>query len=75
MSDRNREDRIVHGLTETGAEIVRYERAGKWYVEPTDGSKRTAVTIARAAELASAGRVFPNRAGGQAFNAKVAKLR
>lgn len=75
MSSRYREDRVVHGLTETSAEIVRYERAGKWYIEPTDGSRRTAVTITRAAELAIAGTVFPNRAGGQAFNAKVAKLR
>lgn len=75
MSSSNREDRIVHALTATGAEIVRYERAGKWYVEPKDGSKRTPVTIARAAELAVAGTVFPSRAGGQAFNAKVAKLR
>jgi len=75
MSDRYREDRVVHGLTETGAEIVRYERAGKWYAEPTDGGKRSKVTITRAVELAIAGTVFPNRAGGQAFNAKVAKLR
>ena len=75
MSNSSREDRIVHGLTETGAEIVRYERAGKWFVEPKDGSKRTPVTLTRAAELAVAGTVFAPRAGGQAFNAKVAKLR
>lgn len=75
MSNSNREDRTVHALTDTGDEIVRYDRAGKWFVEPKDGSKRTPVTLTRAAELAIAGTVFPARAGGQAFNAKVTKLR
>jgi hypothetical protein len=26
-------DRRVHGHTDDGGEIVRYDRAGKWYVE------------------------------------------
>jgi len=67
-------ERTVHGYDENGAEIVRYERAGKWYLEPTDGGRRRAVTLTEAARLAIAGRVLPNRAGGLAFNAKVRKL-
>ena len=67
-------DRTVHGYTAEGAPIVRYDRAGKWYVEP-EGGKRRPVTLTEAAKLAIAGRVLENRAGGLAFNAKVRKLR
>lgn len=67
-------DRTVHGFTADGAAIVRYDRAGKWYVEPKEG-KRRAVKLTEAVQLAVAGRPLLNKAGGLAFDAKVRKLR
>jgi hypothetical protein len=32
-------DRVVH-TSYSGMEIVRYDRAGKWYFEPTDSRLR-----------------------------------
>lgn len=64
-------DRTVHGLNAAReAEVVRYERAGKWYLEPKDGSRRTPLTLAQAVETAAAGHVLLGRAGGLAFDAK-----
>ena len=67
-------DRTVHGLTDDGGEIVRYDRAGKWYFEYRD-RKRRHVTIAEAVQAAAAGKAVLGRAGGLAFDAKVRKLR
>lgn len=64
----------MHGYTADGAEIVRYDRAGKWYVEPK-GGKRRHVKIAEAVQLAFAGRVLDGRYGGSRFGAKVAELK
>jgi hypothetical protein len=33
-------DRRVHAVTSEGWEIVRYDRAGKWYAERPDGRDR-----------------------------------
>lgn len=67
-------DRTVHGYTADGDPIVRYDRAGKWYVEPKD-DKRRLINLTQAAELAIAGKVLENRYGGQMFNTRVKKLR
>lgn len=72
-------DRKVHA---TGAtwEVVRYDRAGKWYLEPLPDSphdKRKHVTIDRAARYAAAsqllgiGTVNFGRPGGSAFDRRV----
>lgn len=47
-------DRRVHGQTADGGKIVRYNRAGKWYVEYPPASYRRSrhITVGRAAELA-----------------------
>lgn len=68
------EDRIVHGTTAYGATLVRYDRAGKWYVEH-DG-KRWAVTVAEAAELMAepGARWFAERPGSQALTPKVRRI-
>lgn len=66
-------DRTVHGYTAEGHPIVRYERAGKWYVEPENG-KRRHVKITEAAQLAVAGRPLLDRAGGQVFDARVRRI-
>ncbi len=45
-------DRTVHA-SYPGMEIVRYDRAGKWYFEPTDSSlPRQKVTVKQAADAA-----------------------
>jgi len=71
-------DRTVHGWTADLAEIVRYDRAGKWYVEypPATLKPRRPVSVAEAVRLATeaGARVFANRYGGQAFNARVRAL-
>ncbi|SDH54210.1 hypothetical protein [Microbacterium sp. 77mftsu3.1] len=67
-------DRVVHGYTADGHPIVRYERAGKWYVEP-EGEKRQHIVLSEAARLAAAGRHIPHQAGGKLFNARVAQVR
>lgn len=48
-------DRRVHGRTADGGEIVRYDRAGKWYIEYESRSLRPCrrVGVLEAARLAS----------------------
>lgn len=70
------DDRIVHARY-SGMEIVRYGRAGKWYLEPDHPTlKRQAVSMTDAAKqavwaLANGGEVFFGRPGGMAFDRKV----
>jgi len=59
-------------------EVVRYDRAGKWYLEPTDKSlSRQAVTVGDAAKYArwlldsSTGSVTFGLMGGARFDAIV----
>lgn len=69
-------ERIVHGTTADGHEIVRYDRAGKWYVEKADGT-RTQISVKRAAELATrpGAQVFEGRYGGRLFRVAVRRRR
>lgn len=77
MSD----DRTVHcTIVPVGGgriEIVRYDRAGKWYRE--DGGNRTRITVAEAVSVAAQDRPavlwHEGRPGGRAFDAKVRKAR
>lgn len=72
------DDRIVHARFRTGLEVVRYDRAGRWYFEK-EGDKRQRVTIQQAVTLVRRGlaereptvEVFPGRPGGGAFDRKV----
>lgn len=70
MSD----DRRVHGMSALGNEIVRYERAGKWFLEHTP-QDRVALTFSEAVECA----LRPNASvrfgvpGGERFDAAVRK--
>jgi len=53
-------DRTVHASYD-GMEIVRYDRAGKWYLEPTDPTlRRQHVTVDAAARAARWGRANAN---------------
>jgi hypothetical protein len=68
-------DRRIHGVSQTGGEIVRYERAGKWYVEYPEGN-RLPCTVEDAALFATADRATFRLgvAGGQRFDALVRRL-
>jgi hypothetical protein len=65
------DDRRVHATTEDGREIVRYDRAGKWYVEA--GDHRRQVTFVEAVRLATlaGSTVRSGLSGGRAFDARV----
>lgn len=67
-------DRSVHGKTVTGAEVVRYDRAGKWYVEPLAGNRQR-LSVQEAVDLVTmeGAEWYPSRQGGQQFDAKVRK--
>jgi hypothetical protein len=72
----NPRDRTVHGLDIAMGdawEIVRYDRAGKWYIEHPDG-RRVRVGVNYAARAAAKGEAYLNRPGGQIFDARVRKI-
>ncbi len=43
-------DRRVYGTNEDGSEVVRYDRAGKWYLEKS-GEARRKLSIKEAVEI------------------------
>lgn len=74
-------DRTVHARY-PGMEIVRYDRAGKWYFEPLDSSlPRQKVTVKQAADAAIWARgyynagaiIFPRLHGGSTFDRLVTR--
>ena len=71
-------DRIVYA-ERPGVQLVRYERAGKWYEEFEDGSRHPcnlAYAVDRALELEDEGGViYLRQMGGTMFDAKVRKAR
>lgn len=64
-------DRTVHGRTASGHEIVRYDRAGKWYLE-ADGDRRQ-ITLMEAVTFATnpGSTVKYYCSGGRRFDAMV----
>lgn len=66
-------DRTVHAITPHGERIVRFDRAGKWYVEGEHGARR--ISIAEAVDLAThrGSAVFLAKPGGSAFDRAVTK--
>lgn len=63
-------DRTVHA-SYPGMEIVRYDKAGKWYAEPTDpNERRDQLNVREAAYLAVSNRATwtPGLQGGRAFD-------
>lgn len=47
-----RDDRTVHATTSDGVQVVRHNRAGKWYAEQDRPHRRMPITFAEAVELA-----------------------
>ncbi|ROR75999.1 hypothetical protein SAMN06295974_3855 [Plantibacter flavus] len=68
-------DRTIHGWTADGSEIVRYDRSGKWYIEPLPAApgKRLQVSLADAVAAALLGKHALGRPGGSMFDAKIRK--
>lgn len=67
------DDRRVHARMITGAEVVRYNRAGKWYLEWPNGRRRSQLTIGDVVALACTPHcvIFYGLPGGDAFDRKV----
>jgi hypothetical protein len=69
------DDRRIHARDYSGVEIVRYDRAGKWYAEQ-DGH-RSHISVSKAVAVArylldnDRGEVFFGLPGGAMFDAKV----
>jgi hypothetical protein len=65
-------DRTVHAEKQV-CEIVRYDRAGKWYIEPFSGRRRRVGVRSAATEAATASgmRVHFGLRGGAAFDRAV----
>lgn len=75
-------ERVVHAVSATGTELVRYDTAGKWYIEWPSGSMIPCehVTIAEAARTAlrweaKGGTVLPKSYGGTRLHSEIRKLR
>ena len=68
-------DRTVHAYLADGSEIVRYERAGKWFHEGPGVRRR--VTLGEAAELAATPGtlLLPGGPGGAVFDNRVLRLK
>lgn len=70
-------DRTVHAKLADGSEIVRYDRASKWYLEQT-GRQRRRLSIKEAAQLViddRSSRWYRGRYGGSRFDSLVIQRR
>lgn len=68
-------DRTVHAVANDGREVVRYNRAGKWYVEGV--VRRHSIVLWEAVLLAAHPDAtwYEGRVGGSRFDAEVRKVR
>jgi hypothetical protein len=64
-------DRTIHARTADFKVIVRYDRAGKWYLEGRHNRRR--LTIVEAVEMAThrGSRVYLGQPGGRVFDRRV----
>lgn len=72
MTGRGAADRSVHASHSDGTEVVRYDRAGKWYIERAS-DPRIAVGLRRAVReaLRSGMSVYLGLPGGTMFDSKI----
>lgn len=71
------DNRTVHGINSAeDADVVRYGRTGKWYLEPapSTGRKRRQITVQQAAYIAATGTPRLDRPGGKRFDVIVRRL-
>lgn len=71
----SKSDRCVHARLVNGSEIVRYDRAGKWYVEGDVDRRKTTVTGAARLAAQEGAVVLYSLPGGSRFEAKVRVMR
>jgi hypothetical protein len=76
--NRVRPDRVVHASNHE-AEIVRYDRAGKWYIEYRDGDRRR-ISLEQAAKFALQlyerdGVILTGKPGGRAFDRTIHEVK
>jgi hypothetical protein len=73
------DDRTVHAKLPMGGEVVRYERAGKWFIEwPAQHmilARHVGVDEAARTAVGREGFVHFDRPGGRVFERKVRSLR
>jgi hypothetical protein len=69
-------DRTVHGVTAAGWEVVRYERAGKWFTERRN-HRRVQLTLTDAVYLLAdyGAHWYEGKPGGRALAAKMRHVR
>lgn len=69
-----RDDRTVHAITVDGHRVVRYDRAGKWYVEDENGCRQH-VTLDEAVRMSTrrGSAVFLSKQGGREFDRRVTR--
>lgn len=82
MAATDDSDRVAHAVSPRGAELVRYEAAGKWFVEHPYGTMIPAehVKLRSAARRAlqweaEGGTIFEGRPGGSRLRSEISKLR
>lgn len=68
------QERIVHGYTADGAQIVRYNTTSTWWVEDAEGN-RTRIDLLRAASAAAEGEALLGLPGGHRFSTEVKAIK
>ena len=58
-------DRTVHAVWLNGSELVRYERAGKWYIENAHYTRDLLTSPEAVSAMLGADTVYLDRQGGQ----------
>ena len=71
LSDRRDGDRRVHARLQDGSEVVRYDRAGKWWIEGSHGRRRVSIADAALAAAHEAVEFHFDLPGGKLFDAAV----
>lgn len=70
-------DRTVHATSASGDEVVRYDRAGRWWLERADGTRAPLLLTTAVAEAVmfarTGGQVHLGRLGGRRFDAAYRK--
>jgi len=69
------QDRMVHAVTYDGVEVVRYDRAGKWYLEGRFARVPTTLNGAVQTAIKNSGDIRLGLPGGGRFDALVRRLR
>lgn len=67
-------DRCVHAVLPDGREVVRYDRAGKWYIEGAKNCQRVNLRTAVRTATAAGTTVHLGLPGGTTFDVGVRRL-